>query len=155
MLKNFFAVIVLSLLTFSAQSVFAQQKWETYVNGRYGYSVSYPSDLLAAQGEADNGDGQIFADGNAAEMRVFGSQMLLGKTMLGEYSRLLKENPNATYKLFRNNFFVVSGKRSNRIFYQKTIMKNDGSFITLSIEYDAGKRDIYDKVTARIAKSFK
>ena len=34
--------------------------WRVNCRYRFGYLISYPSDLLIPQGEADNGDGQKF-----------------------------------------------------------------------------------------------
>ena len=146
-------ISMFSFLCF-AQMIFAQQKWAIYQNARYGYEVSYPPDLFEPQGEADNGDGQIFSN-DAAEMRVFGSQMLLHKTLRGEFDALVKERENVSYKIFRRSYFVISGTESERIFYQKTAARNDETFVTFYIEYDESQRGIYDKITARIVGSFK
>src|SRR5437868_6035966 len=42
------------------QTTFAvpQPNYQTYTNARFKYSISYPSNLLIPQGEAENGDGQ-------------------------------------------------------------------------------------------------
>ena len=39
-----------------------QDNYKTYVNARFKYSISYPADVLIPQGEAENGDGQIFRE---------------------------------------------------------------------------------------------
>jgi hypothetical protein len=41
--------------------------YKPYVNLRFGYSVQYPADLLIAQGESDNSDGQRFVSKNGDE----------------------------------------------------------------------------------------
>jgi len=48
--------------------------WQTYTNVRFAYSICYPADLLAGQGESDNSDGQKFLsrDGSV-EVLVYGS----------------------------------------------------------------------------------
>lgn len=148
-----FAVLFL-VLTFTALA-FGQKDYKTYSNARFGYSISYPSDLLALQGEADNADGQVFS-GDGAEMRVFGSHMLLNETLLKEFNAVVKERGDGvTYKTYRKNFFVVSALNDGKIFYQKTIAKPDGSFITFLIEYDESKRGTYDKAVAKMVKSLK
>ena len=63
-------VLVVSILTISFFA-HANEKFATYANDRFDYSISYPSDLFISQGEAANGDGQIFiAKSKDAEFRV-------------------------------------------------------------------------------------
>lgn len=131
------------------------QTYRTYSNARFGYSISYPSSLLKPQGEAENGDGQIFL-GKGAEMRVYGSNLLLNETLAAEYKAILKEKGSAvTYKIRKGTFFVVSGKENGKIFYQKTMVNGDGAFITFMIEYDESRRSKYDAAVTRMVRSFK
>ncbi len=147
-------LILLAILTAAAAAT-AQTDYRTYSNARFGYSVSYPSDLLAPAGEADNGDGQAFT-GDGAEMRVYGSNLLTNGTLLKEYNAVAAEHgPSVTYRIYRKNFFVVSSLRDGRIFYRKTIARPNGGFITFMIEYDESKRRTYDAAVTRMVKSFK
>lgn len=126
--------------------------YKTYTNARYRYSISYPPGLLAPQGEADNGDGQAFrSKDGSAEMRVYGSQDLGGG--LAEAYREAQAGKTVTYKTMKGNWFVVSGRDGGKIFYRKTMMKDD-VLKTFSIEYDESQRAVYDAITARIARSF-
>lgn len=126
--------------------------YKTYTNARYGYSISYPSNLLIPQGEADNGDGQAFlSKDGAAEMRVYGSQDLGGG--LAESYRAAQAGKEVSYKTMKGNWFVVSGRDGGKIFYQKTMLKG-GALKTFSIEYDESRKSTYDAITARIARSF-
>lgn len=147
---TFFAILIFSVIAFG------QKDFETYSNARFGYSISYPSNLLKPQGEADNGDGQKFS-GDGAAMLVYGSNMLPHKTLPGEYAALIKERgaKNVSYKLLRGNYFVISGKSDDKVFYQKTFKNAQGQFITFSIEYDESKRKTYNAVVLPIVNSFK
>jgi hypothetical protein len=156
-MKKYSILFAFCLGLIFAQSAFGQSewdKWKVYKNARFGYSISYSSDLLLARGEADNGDGQIFSN-NAAEMRVFGSYKLLNETLKKEFAAVVRESKNVHYKTFRKDFFAVSGTRDGRIFYQKTIAKPDGAFVTFYIEYAPNERADYDRITAKIVKSLK
>ena len=149
-----FYFILLAIFIFSAFA-FGQTNYKTYSNARFGYSISYPSNLLTPQGEADNGDGQVFS-GDGAEMRMFGSNMHLNETLLKEFNAVVKEHGSGVvYRTYRKVFFAVSGTKDDKIFYQKTIAKPNGAFITFMIEYDESKRDVYDKAVSRMIKSFK
>jgi hypothetical protein len=138
-----------------SQVVCGQTAYKTYHNARYGYSILYPSSLLEPQGEADNGDGQVFKNDDA-EIRVYGSSLLSGETLEKEYRSVLKNYGKfVTYKTFGENFFAVSALNKDKIFYQKTFKNGDGAFITFEMEYKKSKRAEYDKVVTRIVKSFK
>ena len=136
----------------AAVGVAQRAVYKTYTNARYGYSIAYPSNLLVAQGEADNGDGQAFrSKDGAAELRVYGSQNL-GGGLATAYTEA-QAGKDVTYKTMKGNWFVVSGRDGGKIFYQKTMLKGDvlKSFI---IEYDAAQKSVYDAVTMRVARSF-
>lgn len=132
--------------------------YRTYTNARFAYSVIYPVGVLIPQGEAPNGDGQVFRskDGHA-EMRVFGGHNALDETLTSAYESAIKgEEPggrDVSYKLLKRNSFVVSGRQNGKIFYQKTMLKDD-IFKTFMIEYDESEKSVYDPITARIARSF-
>jgi hypothetical protein len=134
-------------------SLFAQGGYKTYANARFGYSISYPANILVPQGEADNGDGQTFrsSDGKA-EMRVFGRYNVQNETLKSAFDSA-QEGKSVTYKLLRGNFYVVSGHEGGKIFYEKTMLKGD-TFKTFMIEYDETEAQTYDAITARVAKSF-
>jgi hypothetical protein len=129
-------------------------KYEFYGNSRFGYSVEYPSELLVPQGEAPNGDGQIFSN-DESEMRVFGTNLLLNETLEAEFKSLLKEKKGVKYKVLKTDFFVLSGEDKGRIYYQKTMRGGNEDFLTFMIEYPADKRDVYDRAVTKIVKTFK
>jgi hypothetical protein len=140
----------------------ARDKYSTYINNRFSYSISYPTGLLIPQGEADNGDGQKFLsrDGRA-EMIVYGSNNALDQRLRDLYNEQLQGGEGdarskkiVTYKALRDNWFVVSGGEGDRVFYQKTIFRG-GVFKTVRIEYDKSLADIFDKVTKRVVASFR
>lgn len=134
-----------------------QSNYQTYANARFKYSISYPADLLVPQGEADNGDGQVFKEkGNSSvEMRVYGGYNALNETLRSRYEKVIRESGSGvSYKVLRKDWFVVSWLASGKIHYQKTILRGD-TFKTFEIEYDAVRGSTYNEVTDRIAKSFK
>ncbi len=148
-----FALAGTQALTLAQPASVAQRAvYRTYTNARYDYSIAYPAHLLTPQGEADNGDGQIFRSSDGlTEMRVYGSQDL-GGGLAAAYSEA-QEGKNVTYKTMKRNWFVVSGYNGEKIFYQKTMFK-DGVLKTFTIEYNQSQKSIYDAALARIARSF-
>ena len=130
-------------------------EYKTYANARFNYSISYPANLLTAQGEAENGDGQVFsAKDGSAEMRVYGRYKVNNETLSSVYSGVVREwGKSVNYKVMKSNWFVVSALANGKIKYQKTILHGD-VLKTFQIEYDAKRRETYDAVTTRISKSF-
>ncbi len=156
-MKKFSLTLFLIIVALFAQSAAAQKQYKTYTNVRFEYSVSYPSDLLKPQGEADNGDGQVFkSDDGTTEMRVYGGYNALNQTMKQIYQDAINDvgAANVTYKILQANLFVVSGKNNDKIYYRKTVRSGD-RLLTFSIEYDAANKPIDDAVTAKIANSLK
>src|SRR5256886_15908404 len=83
------------------QTVFAtpQNNYKTYANARFKYSISYPADLLIPQGEAENGDGQVFREkSGSVEMRVYGGHKSSNKILLGRAEELNRKGENGTEK---------------------------------------------------------
>lgn len=149
MMRNI--LILLAILIFS-QMAFSQSSDNSYSNARFGYTISYPNSLIP-QGEAPNGDGQVFKNDDA-ELRIYGSNLLLHDTLRKEYNAILKEKgKKITYKTFGKKFFAISGTENGKVFYQKTTENSGGSFITIQFEYKTSKRTIYDKATTKIVKS--
>lgn len=129
--------------------------YKTYTNARFAYSISYPANLLKPQGEAANGDGQAFraADGRA-EMRVWGQNNVNNDSLRAVYDQAVSEwGAGVSYKVMKQDWFVVSALVDGKIHYRKTMLRHD-VFKTFEIEYDESQKATYDPVTARIAKSF-
>jgi len=59
-----------------------------------------------------------------------------------------------TYKKAGKGFYVISGHRNGKIFYQKTIIKKD-AFCFAVLEYDSTEKMVYDGIAGEIFKSFK
>jgi hypothetical protein len=151
-------------------SAIAQDKhaYQTYHNARFAYSISYPADVFAPQGESDNGDGQRFLskDGRA-ELMVYAGHAINDSqdTLQKRFREAAASRPAGpprvvTYKLIKDDWFVISGRAGGRIFYQKTMFKKAGGaapgvFKTLRVEYDEAQNRDYGTLVARMVASFK
>jgi hypothetical protein len=149
------AAILIMSLSFLAQGQLPTYK--TYSNARFGYSISYPSNLLTPQGESTNGDGQKFRSGDgSAELIVYGSNNALDRTLRGLYGEARTANDSnfkVTYEILKPNWFVVSGIDNGKVFYQKTLLKQ-GVIKTFRMEYDEAVKQKWDPITTKIAQSF-
>lgn len=156
----FAATVLTALSCLWPMQAQVRHEYLTYHNARFDYSISYPADLLVPQGESVNGDGQRFLskDGQTV-LLVYGAYNSLDQTLRNvfeEESGRSTEHSNrvVTYKVLRNDWFVVSGTENGRIFYQKTMLRNS-TFKTFRIEYDKNEKQTFDSITAFIARSFK
>lgn len=153
MKKLLLAAFLTGLISASA---FAQKAYETYFNDRFSFSIDYPSDLLIMQDPPANNDGRTFLSPNGlVEMRVWGSNNALLRSLKQEYNSAIKDlGVKPSYKLLQRNGFVVSGQKKGIITYQKTLF-SDNVFYTFLIEYPAKDKKLYDAMVTRIARSFK
>ena len=164
MVTKIVSLLILLVNGFTATSnvVTEAQNDDSYCNARFGYCLDYPN-FLNPQPESQNGDGRIFINKKGEEvLRVFGRLNLdaEGETisMEKQYKTDILDNTNKnsviTYKKLSKTYFVLSGYRNGKIFYQKTILKND-AFAFAILEYPKYEQEIYSKVSTQIFKSFK
>ncbi|MBV9959748.1 MAG: hypothetical protein JO360_15090 [Acidobacteria bacterium] len=159
-----FASLILSLIACAPNTPVEpahalQVTYRTYSNARYDYSIAYPVGLLLPQGESDNGDGQKFlSDDGRAKMTVFGAQNLDNESTQSAYKKMqlmfgAANGSEVTYKVIKGNWFVVSGRHGNDIFYAKTVHRGR-TLITFILSYPAEERQTFDPIAEHIAQSF-
>ncbi len=139
----------------------AADVYDTYYNHRYDYSIDYPKDVLFPQGESDNGDGQVFLSKNTdARLLVYASYNALEQPLEEIYREQSRggtpeeSQKVVTYRLLKNNWFVVSGYNMGKVFYQKTILNNN-ELKTFVFEYNENQKSFYEPIIKRLVKSFK
>lgn len=146
-------IIVVLLLSAVSCLGFAQNT--TYQNARYGYSITYPSQLLLPLGESDNGDVQTF-EGGDARLLIWANPNpeVLGETLESMFNeRTNNPDREVTYKVLRDDWFVISGYEAGQIFYEKTFVRG-GVEYTFSITYAQGVRGTFDAVVDSLEDSF-
>ena len=156
--------LLLTGLAFSAFSLtaLAEGNYRTYVNSRYGYSISYPSNLIP-QPESDSGDGRAFLSKNGdAELLVFASACYQSADeYLAEYKKKHQSGElSLTYSRKGKGFVVVSGIKKGRIFYDKMLISGEGEVIetwctSFHFEHDETALDKYKEATKRLSSSLK
>lgn len=141
-------------------------KYDTYCNSRYGYCIDYPVGVLFPQGEAPSGDGQEFKSKNADVQLLVYRDLRDHITMDEPYniqtayeedsrgSDPEKPKKVIAYKKLGKNFYIVSGYNNGKIFYQKTVLREEG-LVTSYIEYPETDSTVYNKVSERIFSSLK
>jgi hypothetical protein len=153
--QPFVFAIILALAAFAS----AQQKFETYSNERFFFSIDYPSDLLKIEPPPENDDGRTFVSSDGqVEMLVWGQHNVQQQTLDERYAVDLKgftEKP--AYMVLKRDWFVLSGMKNGKIFYEKTLVRRKGGdvFFTFTITYPPSQKSKFDAIVKRIADSFK
>ena len=138
----------------------AEERWATYVNDRFGASLSYPSDLFVMQPPPENDDGRTLIAADGAKILVFGGYNVANETPASKRASLSGlDYAVVTYNASGRNWFVVSGQRAigsvKSIFYEKYIVSAASETIhSLIISYPDALKARYDPVVDRIAASF-
>ncbi|MGQ9896304.1 MAG: hypothetical protein ACUVR8_01895 [Acidobacteriota bacterium] len=136
-----------------------QVGYQTYVNARFGYRVSYPADFVS-QSESDSGDGQVFTGPDEAELRAWGGHNVLAETprkaLREELRRCAEGFRQVTYRQVGKDFFVISGylPDAKHIFYIKKLVRPD-RYAGFEFIYPVGNRARYDRAVVTIARSLR
>lgn len=130
--------------------------YDCYTNHKYGYLLAWPKKLLAAQGESDAGDGQIFVapDGWARLTCWAGFNSVVNQPLKKAFQEAQREpGLQVTYKTLRKDFFVVSGVKDGNIFYRKTV-RTALVQATFVLTYDQALKDEFNPLVGDMARSF-
>jgi hypothetical protein len=130
-----FAAVVLALTTV------APPAYRTYHNTRFGYRIDYPANLRP-QPEPVSADGQTtltaYAGYNALDGGLAADRKIARQAWQEKHATL------ALDQLTRTGY-VLSGQVKGRIFYEKTVLKNN-TLTTFLWEYPAARKAAMDTV---------
>lgn len=160
MYKLIIATMVIPFIMFLNVCDAKNNKYEEYLNIAASYELLYPKNILYPQGESGNYMGQVFKSIDSdAILYTFGKGNPDDLTIEDIYDNELNPNDKDervfTYKVLRDNWFVISGVHNKKIFYVKTFISDTGLIKTIRFRYDRSKSKVYDKVISIISKSFK
>jgi hypothetical protein len=140
-----------------AQSSADARTWRTYTNVRFQYAVCYPEDLLVPQGESENSDGQKFLAADGGQLIVYGHNNALDESLRNAFaavgSRLAGASGKVTYKVLKQDWFVVSGQSGATVFYAKALYSH-GQFKSFELTYNSSAAAVYEPVIRRLAECF-
>jgi hypothetical protein len=130
-----------------------------YKNTRFGYSLTYPSDVFNPEPESDNGDGRKFYSADhAAKVAVFGAYNTEKFTMEKYRDTLLKQfagYEKVTYSPRGKTWFVLSGFHDGAVYYQKVMFSCGSDVINvLAINWPEASRERYDPIIELLEKNF-
>ena len=157
MLRAAAALAWLAAAVFGAS---ADERWSTYVNDRFGTSLSYPADVFVMQPPPENDDGRTLVAADGAKVLVFGGYNVDSETLASKRASLTGDDyRRVTYNATGKNWFVVSGHRAiggvESIFYEKYIVSAASETVhSLIVTYPAKSTARYDPIVNRLAASF-
>ena len=154
------SVVILSghlAITFAHEAVAGDHLWKSYTNERFQYAICYPDDLLVPQEESPNSDGQKFLAKDGAQLIVFGQYNALNQPLsavsANTAARLAGPSGKVTYKVLKQNWFVVSGTNAQTIFYAKTLYGGD-QFKSFELTYSHSAAAVYEPLVSRLNTCF-
>lgn len=147
-----------SIVPYTAPTKAPSVSYKKYYNGRYGYSIEYPSFLTQAS-YSQNGDGVYLSDANETVcFGIYGDHMAeFGTTpTLSELKREYKNNAGyyVSYEPMGDNWFVLSGDGGNTVYYEKHFLKSDGTHNQFSISYPKSREKEFDPIITHMVKTF-
>lgn len=134
--------------------------WRTYRNARFGFAVEYPANLLTMQPPPANDDGRAFsARVRRIDVTVSASHNAPDATVSQLYAQTIARYGPETvsYKRRGDAFFVVSGIKGKRVYYEYVqIARKGGNEYAgrLVVRYPAEEKAVMDPVVARMQRRF-
>lgn len=132
-------------------------QWDHYQNGRFGYDIAVPPSF-AGQGEAANGDGQVFVSKNGREtLRVWGSTLAVddfSAATLSAIEAAKSDGVKVTYEATTPTWASYSGIRSGNVVYVRMIALCSGTqYAAFSLQYPKQDMARFDMVVDKLVKS--
>ncbi|MGO4523206.1 hypothetical protein AB4076_21525 [Dyella sp. 2RAF44] len=130
-----------------------------YQNVRFGYVVEYPSPLLLAGNEADNGDGLKFApEMGDADIRVWGEYNVNSDSPAAILKADLTNDcasGKATYQVSKPNLVAYSCLTpQGRVVYAKAIIRGD-TLATVRFDYAPSEQQTWAPVIKQMADTLR
>jgi hypothetical protein len=129
--------------------------YKTYTNGRFGFSLQYPTGLTMAP-PPTNGDGANFYN-EEIDIKAYGGHTNIvqqGETIETYYQQDINSIPGEiAYQKVTANWYVLSYKENGNIIYKKFFF-GDSVFNTFIITYPANTQDKYGPITTHISQTF-
>ncbi|MGJ9385694.1 hypothetical protein [Salipaludibacillus sp. CF4.18] len=129
--------------------------YETYENGRFGFSFDYPANFEMAP-PPTNGDGVRFYN-TEFEITAYGGHTNIlsqDETIETYYERDINEAPeDIAYQQKKDDWYVLSYEVSGMIVY-KQFFFGENTFNSYTINYPGNKQEKYGPILTRISESF-
>ena len=138
--------------------MWAQERWATYSNPRFGTTADYPAHLFTQRDRPpENSDGQGFRTADErAYLGVYGAHNAENDTPQSYVDKYIDPD-GVSFKRVTGQFFIVSGTRKGAIFYQRCNFSTGSGGIVgcFNLTYPAGEKAAWDPIVTRIGRSLR
>ena len=155
-----FSAILLSVAAASLPAGEARAAWASESDPELGFTFSYPSELFnRAEGDDKPSFHYFASEDSQAKFLVGGWDNSAGQSP-ETLKRWMMENVGGydelTYRPRGRSWFVLSGYRGDKIYYEKVMFSCAGQLVSVfAITYPVDQRDTYDPVVERMENAFK
>jgi len=134
-------------------------EWTRYENSRFGYVVDVPPGF-AGEGEAQNGDGQIFRSAEGTQLlRVYGGHIMeenFEASVQTAMGYAAEAGWSLSYERVTPSWASYSGTRNGQILYARAIPLCDGTqYATFEYEYPEAEINATHDLVERLVASLK
>jgi hypothetical protein len=153
-------ITIAALMLVVPCAAMAKEPWANYANPRFGASADYPDDVFTVlDAPPENGDGQRFhtADGRA-ELSIWGAWNADGDTPKSYVENYVEESgAGITYRQITDRFFVASGTKDGKIFYQRCnfLTRPDAMVHCFEMRYPEQEKEKWDAIVSRVSRSLR
>ncbi len=126
----------------------ASQKWNSYVNARFGYSIDYPN-IFTKRIESENGDG-VWLEAKDARLTLSGGYNVLmqdGADMLGAHNLDGLINGESD-----SGWFRIIRKKGSQIIHEYGVL-NDDMWASFTLTYPDTKN--FNSVIKKMERTLK
>jgi hypothetical protein len=153
-------IIMMAATQAIAQPLRAPYQLMEYRNERFGFKLKYPSVIFIPEASPESGDGQTFNSVDGAARIVTYAALNDEKLSLAQYRRTLMTEYNGydmlDYQPQGKTWFVLSGFRGDRIFYEKIMFSCRNQVVNvLAISFPTAEKRFYEPIVEQLEDAFK
>ena len=131
-----------------------------YRNAKFGFSLRIPEDVFAPSTTPNAEGGGMWVSRDGQARLVAAAQPNETQESLQSYRKFLMtqtyENATFDYTPMRDNWFVLSGTKDGRMFYERVTFACDGRYIYgWQLQYPVAERQRYDRVVEAVHRNYK
>jgi hypothetical protein len=148
-------LISIFLCILSLDSVALAFDWKREVNGRWGFSLSYPSSLIPER-QPENGAGRVYHSADhQVSLFVAGSHTFPEDSLDNFWQKELNSrSETVTYKFKKDNYYVISGVNPNGYEFYHKVFFYPTYWLEFEMTYPHVQHAVYDPWVERIAHDF-
>jgi hypothetical protein len=136
-----------------------RQDWATLHNERHGFHIAYPIEVFAQTGEPRSDEGRVLTSRDGKAQLLVAAFVNDDGTTLEDYRAYLMEENYAgariEYAPVRGKWFVLSGTKGDREFYERVSFTCGGRLInSWAMIYPKAERSFYNRIVEAVARTY-